>query len=159
MNLASFKTVNAKVTTESKKDTYDIRIVNDRESIIFTAHAFKAIDLLNNSLDQRKDEESGAIALVAVPGNAGTFARRIKDSKNKGKLHKNARLIADLREMGITGDYLKLEFIGEQDSERFYLLKEFEGEVEVATAEEEAEVASEEAQEVETSDDVAAPTA
>jgi hypothetical protein len=146
MNLASFKTVNAKVTTESKRDTYDVRIVNEKESIIFTAHAFKAMDLLNNSLDQRKDEETGAIALVTVPGNAGTFAKRVKDSKNKGKLHKNARLIADLRAMGITRDYLKLDFIGEQDNERFYLVREFEGEVEVPTAEEEAEVASEEAQ-------------
>ncbi len=159
MDLASFKTVNAKVTTESKKDTYDVRIAGDKNSVVFTAHAFKAMDLLNNSLDERRFENT--IALVTRPGNEGTFAKRVTGSKNKGKTFKNERLIADLREVGIEKDYLKLEFIGEQDGERFYLVKEFEGEVSVAEAEEaEAEASEETGVAEQTTDEVsAAPTA
>lgn len=133
MELSNFTKVKTVNPSRFGNQPYDIRIEKDGR-FLFTPQAFRTLGMEENSLSQYNDGENRQIALVTMPGDKGEFARQIK-GKKKGRAHKNETLLANLREFGVTGNYLSLTFIGEDSGSKYYLISEFTGDIDASNDE------------------------
>lgn len=120
MDLKQFRPVKKVNTTISSEKPYDVKIEKDGRFTI-TPKAFGEMNLHDNSLEQFNSPDG--IALVVMPGQAGTFAKGVT-GKQKGAKFKNETLLNNLRARGIAGNYLSLTFIGEQDNQRYFQIGE-----------------------------------
>lgn len=108
-----------KATTGSKRPSFQIKVQEEKSTILFSANQFAEMTLADNSLSQFVEEGGNRVFLAVMPGNSGSFAKTTARGL-KGKKFKNEKLVNNLKENDYDLDNVGLEKVGEEDGKVLY---------------------------------------
>lgn len=97
-------------------------LIDEAGRFRLSSKLYNEMELADNSLDERISQDGNNVYLVTCAGNSGVFMKRLDrpNAKKKGRGFTNAKLLKDLRDLGMNGSSFSVVYVGKVENTKFF---------------------------------------